>query len=161
METKLSMSVMQNLLATCWFYTIIMCCTGIKTFFLIFYFVNYVLHNRFIFFSFYIFPHWKVDTNIETKWLADLLQQWICKPFCIWVFLEFYWETDVNWLFVIIKSYVKVKFKERNNNTTTTNNNNNNNNDNNNDNDNNNSNNNNNRSIRGCYQNRNPSQMFP
>ena len=46
-ETKLSMSVMQNLLATCWFYKIIMCGTGIKTFFSIsFYFVNYMLHNR-------------------------------------------------------------------------------------------------------------------
>ena len=32
-ETKLSVSVMQNLLATCWFYIIIICGTGIKTFF--------------------------------------------------------------------------------------------------------------------------------
>ena len=32
METKLSMSVMQNLLATCWFYMIIMCGSGIKIF---------------------------------------------------------------------------------------------------------------------------------
>ena len=38
-----------------------------------------------------------------------------CKPSCILVFLEFSWEVDVNWLFVIIKSYVKVNFKERNN----------------------------------------------
>ena len=30
------------------------------------------------------------------------------------VFLEFSWEIDVNWLFVILKSYVKVSFKERN-----------------------------------------------
>ena len=36
METKLSMSVMQNLLATCWFYIIIMCGTGIKEIFLFF-----------------------------------------------------------------------------------------------------------------------------
>ena len=39
METKLSMSVMQNLLPTCWFYIIIMCGTGIKTFFILFYFL--------------------------------------------------------------------------------------------------------------------------
>ena len=35
MDTKLSMSVMQNLLATCWLYIKIMCGTGIKTFFLL------------------------------------------------------------------------------------------------------------------------------
>ena len=34
METKLSISVMQNLLVTCWFY-IIVCGTGIKTFFIL------------------------------------------------------------------------------------------------------------------------------
>ena len=34
METKLSMLDMQNLLTTCWFYVIIMCGTGIKTFFI-------------------------------------------------------------------------------------------------------------------------------
>ena len=34
METKLSLSVMQNLLATCWFYIIIMRGTGMITFFL-------------------------------------------------------------------------------------------------------------------------------
>ena len=33
-----------------------------------------MLHNRCIFFFFYIFPYWKVDTDIETKWLADLLE---------------------------------------------------------------------------------------
>ena len=48
------------------------------------------------------------------------------------VFLEFYWEFDV-WLFVIIKSYVKVNFKWRNNNNDNNNNNNENNNSNNND----------------------------
>ena len=35
-QTKLSMLVMENLLATCWFYIIIMCGTGIKKFFLFF-----------------------------------------------------------------------------------------------------------------------------
>ena len=35
METKLFMSVMQNLVATCWFYIINMCDTGIKTFFIL------------------------------------------------------------------------------------------------------------------------------
>ena len=54
METKLSMLVMQNLLATCWFYVIIMCGTEIKTFF---YFVNYMLYNRSVFLFFYISPY--------------------------------------------------------------------------------------------------------
>ena len=53
-KTKLSMSVMQNLLATCWFYIIIMCGSGIKH---IFYFANFMLYNGCIFFFFYIFPH--------------------------------------------------------------------------------------------------------
>ena len=35
-----------------------------------------------------------------------------CKPFCVRVFLEFSWKVDVNWVFVIIKSYIKVNFKE-------------------------------------------------
>ena len=29
-----------------------------------------------------------------------------------WVFLEFSWEVDVSWLFVIIKSYVKVTLRK-------------------------------------------------
>ena len=32
------------------------------------------------------------------------------------VFLEFSWEIEINWLFVITNNYVKVNFKERNNN---------------------------------------------
>ena len=69
-----------------------------------------MLYN--IFFFFYIFPYWKVDADLKTKWLAaDLLNFRICKPFCVRVFLEFSWEVDVNWLFVIIKIYVKVNFK--------------------------------------------------
>ena len=35
-----------------------------------------------------------------------------CKSFCVRVFLEFSWKVDVNWVFVIVKSYVKVNFKE-------------------------------------------------
>ena len=35
-------------------------------------------------------------------------------------YLEFSSEIDVNWLFVIMKSYVKVNFKERNNNNSNT-----------------------------------------
>ena len=42
METKLSMLVMQNLLATCRFYMIIMCSTGIKTFFFLLFCQLYV-----------------------------------------------------------------------------------------------------------------------
>ena len=37
------------------------------------YFVVYMFYNTCIFFFFYVFPHRKVDTNLETKWLADLL----------------------------------------------------------------------------------------
>ena len=42
METKLPMTVMQSLLATCWFYIINMCSTGTKTFF-IFLFIGYII----------------------------------------------------------------------------------------------------------------------
>ena len=42
METKLFMSVMQNLLATCWFFIMNMCGTGIKN---IFCFIIYMLYN--------------------------------------------------------------------------------------------------------------------
>ena len=37
------------------------------------YFVIYMFYNTCIFFFFYVFPHRKVDANLETKWLADLL----------------------------------------------------------------------------------------
>ena len=53
METKLSMSVMQNLLATCWFYIINMCYTGIKTF-VILLFICSIIHA--FSFSFMFFP---------------------------------------------------------------------------------------------------------
>ena len=106
METKLSVSDMQNLLARCWFYIIIICGTGIKTFF-IFYFVNYKLHNRCIFFFFYIFP---IERSILTQKQNSQLIYYSNE------FAGFYWEVDANWLFVIIKRYVKVNFKERNNN---------------------------------------------
>ena len=52
-EIKLPMSVMQNLLATCWFYIINMCGTGIKAFFILL-FICYtidVFYFSFIFFS--------------------------------------------------------------------------------------------------------------
>ena len=80
---------------------------------------NHVWHwnkNFFYFILFFIlsiiFSPLKGRYWYRNKCLADLLQQWICKPFCIWVFLEFYWKADVNWLFLIIKGYVKVNFKE-------------------------------------------------
>ena len=58
METKLSMSVMQNLLATCWFYIIIMCGIGIKTFsFNIFFILSIMCYIIDVFsFSFIFFP---------------------------------------------------------------------------------------------------------
>ena len=56
METKLSMSVMQNLLATCWFYIIIMCGTGIKKIFL-FFILSIICYIIDVFsFSFIFFP---------------------------------------------------------------------------------------------------------
>ena len=33
-----------------------------------------MLHNRCIFFFFDTFLYWKLDTDLETKWLADLLR---------------------------------------------------------------------------------------
>ena len=70
METKLSMPVMQSLLATLWFYIINMYGTGIKTFFILLS-ICYIID---VFsFSFILFSHWKVDANLETKCLADLL----------------------------------------------------------------------------------------
>ena len=32
-----------------------------------------MLHDKCIFFFLYIFPHWKVNADLETKGLADLL----------------------------------------------------------------------------------------
>ena len=64
METKLSMSVMQNLPSTCWFYIIHMCGTGIKTFFILL-FICYIIY---VFsFCFIFFPYGKVDADLETK----------------------------------------------------------------------------------------------
>ena len=72
MESKLSLSVMQNLLSTCWFYIINMCGTVIKNFFILLY-ICYIID---VFsFSFILFTHWKVDAALETKWLAD----WGCS----------------------------------------------------------------------------------
>ena len=99
---------MQNLLAKCWFYMINMSGTGIN----IFYFVLYVLCNRSIFFFFYIFSPMKGRCWLRNKMVSWFINQWICKRFCMWVFLEFSWEVDVNWLYVAITSYVKVNFKE-------------------------------------------------
>ena len=42
MKTNLSMSVMQSLLTTCWFYIIIMCGTGTKTFFYLFFILSII-----------------------------------------------------------------------------------------------------------------------
>ena len=106
METKLSMSVMQNLLATCWFYIIIMCGTGIKTFFIL-PSICYIDVFSFSYFSLLKSRFW--HRNKMVSWFITLMNLQT-------VFLEFSWEIDVNWLFVILKSYVKVSFKERNNN---------------------------------------------
>ena len=108
MESKLSTSVMQNVLATCWFFIINMCGTGIKTFLF-----SYLCHIIDVFsFSFIFFPHWKVDADLLSWLLCIFIKLMNCKPFCVRVFLEFSWKVDVNWVFVIVKSYVKVNFKE-------------------------------------------------
>ena len=51
-----------------------MCGTGIKTFFFVFFILLVICYIIDVFSFFYIFPHRKVDTDIETKWLAYLLQ---------------------------------------------------------------------------------------
>ena len=66
MVAKLSMSVMQNLLATCWFFMINVWYWNKN----ILYFVIYMLYNRYIFFFIYIFPIER--SMLKTKWLADL-----------------------------------------------------------------------------------------
>ena len=64
------MSVMQNLLATCWFFIINMCGIGIKTFsFLLF--ICYVIDA--FSFSFIFFTPLKGRCWLRNKWLADLL----------------------------------------------------------------------------------------
>ena len=50
-----------------------------------------MLNNRCIFFFFYIFPHWKVDIDSETRWLADLLIDEFAsrsQSEFFWVFME-------------------------------------------------------------------------
>ena len=44
-----------------------------------------------------------------------------------WICVGFHWEIDINCLFVIMKSYLKVNFKQGNNNNNNNNNNNHNN----------------------------------
>ena len=51
LESKLSTSVMQNLLATCWFFIINICGSGIKAFVILL----SMSYNRRVFFFFYIF----------------------------------------------------------------------------------------------------------
>ena len=75
----MSMSVMQNLLATCCFFMINLC--GIKTFFIniktgikAFFILSFICYVIDVFsFSFILFPHLKVDSDLATKRLADLL----------------------------------------------------------------------------------------
>ena len=61
METKFSMSVMQNLLVACWFFIITTCGTEIKKVFILL-FICYII-NVFSF-SFMFFPHLKVHTDL-------------------------------------------------------------------------------------------------
>ena len=55
METKLSMSAMQNLLPICWFHIINMCGTGIKTFFILLFICNVIDVFSFSF-IYFLFP---------------------------------------------------------------------------------------------------------
>ena len=56
---------------------------------------------------------WYWHRNKMVSWFVTLIN---LQTVLYRIFLESSWEVDVNWLLVIIKSYVKVNFKERNNN---------------------------------------------
>ena len=118
METKLSMSVMQNLLSTCWFFIIKMCSIWRITFlFALFicYFI-YMLYNICIFFFFYNFPHWKVDADLKTKGLLTYQINEFANHFVSQLPRVFFGKggrLKVISFFIIIKSYVKVNYKER------------------------------------------------
>ena len=107
METKLSISVMQNLLATWWLFIINMCGTGVKTFFILL-FICYIIDV----FSFsFIFSPLK-----GRYWFRKNMVSWFIKLMNLQTvfnlsFSEFSWKVDVNCFFAIIKSYVKVNFK--------------------------------------------------
>ena len=112
METKLSMSVMLNLLATCWFCIINMFGTGIKRFFC---FVICMLYTRRILFLFYIFPPLKVRCWLRNKMVSRFIKLInLVTVLCLGLSQVFssFLEIDFNWLFVIAKSYVKTNFKE-------------------------------------------------
>ena len=101
---------MQNLLATCWFYIIILCGIGIKTFFLSI--ICYIID---VFsFSFIFSPlkgrYWHRN-KMDSRFITLMNLQTVFYPSFSRVFLGGW-----RWLFVIIKSYVKVNFKEINNN---------------------------------------------
>ena len=51
-----------------------MCGNGIKTFFLLFFVLLIICYIIDVFSFFDTFPYRKVDTKIEAKWLANLLQ---------------------------------------------------------------------------------------
>ena len=116
METKLSMSVMQNLLAKCWFFIMKMCGIWRITFLfvlLICYFI-YMLYNICIFFFFYIFPHWKAE--LKTRGLLIYQINEFANHFVSQLCRVFFGERErlrVISFFIIIKSYVKGSFKVR------------------------------------------------
>ena len=116
METKLSMSVMQNLLAKCWFFIMKTCGIWRITFLfvlLICYFI-YMLYNICTFFFFYIFPHWKAE--LKTKGLLIYQNNEFANHFVSQLCRVFFGERErlrVISFFIIIKSYVKVSFKVR------------------------------------------------
>ena len=62
------------------------------------------------------FSQWKPDISLETMKSSRLFFNWIC--------VGFHWEIDINCLFVIMKSYLKVNFKQGNNNNNNNNSNN-------------------------------------
>ena len=93
-------------------------CTGINFFLFTFYFVNYTSHNRCIFLFFYTFP---IERCWDRCWHRNKMISWFITVmnFQTVLYLSFspvLLGVDVNWLFVIIKSYVKVNFKEKNDN---------------------------------------------
>ena len=89
-----------------------MCGTRIKNFYFLFFILSIICYIKDVFsFSFIYFP---IERSILTqKQNGQLI--YYSNEFTNRFSPVFFWEIDVNWLFVIIKSYA-VNFKERNNN---------------------------------------------
>lgn len=114
-EIKLSILVMKNQLATCWFIIINIYGIGMKAFkFLLFicYMID-VFSFSFIYYFFVLLKGRCWSRGKMIRWFTKLIN--LPTNFHLDC-LGFYWEVDINWVFVFMKSCVKVNFKERSNN---------------------------------------------